>query len=551
MDNSSIRSGFYNDRNDLVVESMAGAVYSSNTLARLKGAPEIKVLLRSDWDKAQDGKKQVALISGGGSGHEPAHGGFVGKGMLTAAVLGDVFASPGVDAILAAILSVVGEAGCLLIIKNYTGDRIAFGLAAEKAKAAGHKVEMVVVGDDVSLDVAHPRGIAGTLFIHKIAGAMAERGASLNDIYAEAIATADIIASYGVSLTSCTIPGSAKVEAIPAGEMELGLGIHGEPGAKKAPVTTVAAMIATMVDEIDKNLPKEGEVAVLVNNLGAVSNLEMGVVIKSLMDSALSKRIGLIIGPHHLMTSLDMNGFSLSCLPMNTAKKDFLLYPVPDIPAWSPGVVPAMKEFDLPEGIIPTYAASENPGVYKTIKKVCDTLIAAEDELNLMDRAVGDGDTGTTFAKGAKKIVAELDSLPLNHPRELSLALGELLSQSVGGSSGILLSIFFTATATSMTNDEPWSSHAIAKGIDGVMHYGGAKLGERTMLDAMIPAMEAWDNGLGAATRAAEAGVENTKNIEKTDAGRSSYVPGDKLRGRADPGAYAIALVLKACLSLD
>ena len=142
MDNSSIRSGFYNDRNDLVVESMAGAVYSSNTLARLKGAPEIKVLLRSDWDKAQDGKKQVALISGGGSGHEPAHGGFVGKGMLTAAVLGDVFASPGVDAILAAILSVVGEAGCLLIIKNYTGDRIAFGLAAEKAKAAG--VESVV-----------------------------------------------------------------------------------------------------------------------------------------------------------------------------------------------------------------------------------------------------------------------------------------------------------------------------------------------------------------------------------------------------------------------
>ncbi|MEL7127895.1 MAG: dihydroxyacetone kinase subunit DhaK, partial [Pseudomonadota bacterium] len=174
---------FVNAKDDLVKEAIDGVLAASGgALARLDGYPHIKVVYRADWNRAN-----VALISGGGSGHEPAHAGFVGPGMLTAAVCGEVFASPSVEAVLAGILAVTGEAGCLLIVKNYTGDRLNFGLAAERARALGRRVEMVVVDDDIALPhLPQPRGVAGTLFVHKIAGALAESGASLDDVTAAA-----------------------------------------------------------------------------------------------------------------------------------------------------------------------------------------------------------------------------------------------------------------------------------------------------------------------------------------------------------------------------
>ncbi|MEL6588398.1 MAG: dihydroxyacetone kinase subunit DhaK, partial [Pseudomonadota bacterium] len=190
----------------------------------LDGYPHIKVVYRANWDRSK-----VALVSGGGSGHEPAHAGFVGTGMLTAAVCGEVFASPSVEAVLAGILEVTGEAGCLLIVKNYTGDRLNFGLAAERARALGRKVEMVVVDDDIALpDLPQPRGVAGTLFVHKVAGALAEQGHSLEDVTAAAQKVIGTVTSIGTSLDTCTVPGSPKEDRIPAGKAELGLGIHGE-----------------------------------------------------------------------------------------------------------------------------------------------------------------------------------------------------------------------------------------------------------------------------------------------------------------------------------
>ena len=165
---------FYNQRENLVNDAIEGAIVACpwNNLARLETDPAIRIVVRSELDKSK-----VAIISGGGAGHEPAHVGFVGKGMLTAAVCGDLFASPSVDAVLTAIQAVTGEAGCLLIVKNYTGDRLNFGLAAEKARRLGYKVEMVIVGDDISLpDNKQPRGIAGTILIHKVAGHFAEQG---------------------------------------------------------------------------------------------------------------------------------------------------------------------------------------------------------------------------------------------------------------------------------------------------------------------------------------------------------------------------------------
>jgi dihydroxyacetone kinase len=163
---------FVNSKETLVTDAIDGVLeVSGGRLARLDGYPHIKVVFRTDWDKSK-----VALISGGGSGHEPAHVGFVGEGMLTAAICGDVFASPTVDAVLAGILAVTGKPGCLLIVKNYTGDRLNFGLAAERARAFGLKVSVVVVDDDIALpELPQPRGVAGTLFVHKIAGAAALR----------------------------------------------------------------------------------------------------------------------------------------------------------------------------------------------------------------------------------------------------------------------------------------------------------------------------------------------------------------------------------------
>src|SRR5690348_8372423 len=172
---------FINTKESIVTEAVDGLVAASGgKLARLDGYPHIRVVVRNDWDKSR-----VALISGGGSGHEPAHAGFVGEGMLTAAVCGDIFASPTVDAVLAGILAVAGSSGCLLIVKNYTGDRLNFGLAAERARQFGLNVEIVIVDDDVALpELPQARGVAGTLFVHKIAGALAENGADLAHVAA-------------------------------------------------------------------------------------------------------------------------------------------------------------------------------------------------------------------------------------------------------------------------------------------------------------------------------------------------------------------------------
>ncbi|MEO0745573.1 MAG: dihydroxyacetone kinase subunit DhaK, partial [Pseudomonadota bacterium] len=205
---------FVNAKDDLVKEAIDGVLAASGgALARLDGYPHIKVVYRADWDRSR-----VALISGGGSGHEPAHAGFVGPGMLTAAVCGEVFASPSVEAVLAGILAVTGEAGCLLIVKNYTGDRLNFGLAAERARALGRRVEMVVVDDDIALPhLPQPRGVAGTLFVHKIAGALADSGAALEEVTKAARRVIKNVASIGTSLDTCTVPGSPKEDRIPPG----------------------------------------------------------------------------------------------------------------------------------------------------------------------------------------------------------------------------------------------------------------------------------------------------------------------------------------------
>ncbi|MDX8347338.1 dihydroxyacetone kinase subunit DhaK [Cognatiyoonia sp. IB215446] len=528
---------FINAKEDLVTEAIDGLLTSSGgALSRLDGYPHIKVVFRSDWDKSK-----VALISGGGSGHEPAHAGFVGKGMLTAAVCGEVFASPSVEAVLAGILAVTGDAGCLLIVKNYTGDRLNFGLAAERARAQGRKVEMVVVDDDIALpDLPQSRGVAGTLFVHKIAGALAEDGADLQAVTDAANAVIGKVASIGMSLDTCTIPGSEKEDRIGAGKAELGLGIHGEPGVEQVDFSTAMAAMETVVDKLKEHA--SGDIVAIVNNLGSTTPLEMSVLTHTLTASGLVKQI---IGPAPLMTSLDMHGFSVSVMHATPAEHSALAAPV-SLPAW-PGMaaVTAPPVVPLPDGLTPIEPIpSTNSRTQSIIENVADLLIAAEGELNALDAKSGDGDTGSTLATAARALKSGLDRMPLADLTQLFPALGNELSQTMGGSSGVILAIYFNAAGDACANGASVEK-ALVDGLRRVSEVGGAQVGDRTMIDALAPALEALPNGIAAAAAAARAGADNTASIHRAKAGRAAYVPEENLKGHNDPGAQAVALVFE------
>ena len=528
---------FINTKQDMVTEAIDGTIaVSGGKLTRLDGYPHIRVVVRSDWDKSK-----VALVSGGGSGHEPAHAGFVGEGMLTAAVCGDVFASPSVDAVLAAILAVTGPAGCLLIVKNYTGDRLNFGLAAERARAFGHKVSVVIVDDDVALpDLPQARGLAGTLFVHKIVGAMAQGGANLDacEIAAKRVITAS--RSLGLSLDTCSVPGSLKEERIPPGMAELGLGIHGEAGV--AQIASAGAMdaIAKVTEKLAAEMPKTPHVA-LINNLGGASCLEMAILTNSLLSSEIGKHIRFVVGPSAMMTALDMHGFSISVCELADGDEAFLQAPV-NVQGW-PGchALVTSPVLPLPDGLTPIRApASAHAPTRDFLTDCCKVLIAAENDLNLLDAKSGDGDTGSTLASAARALIEAMDRLPLADHTQLYRAIGLELSQTMGGSSGVLLAIFFAAAGDASSAGMTMRD-ALKAGLDRMRQIGGANPGDRTMIDALLPALEALGDGLAAAAIEARKGADYTATLTSAKAGRASYINAEQLEGHIDPGAEAVA----------
>lgn len=532
---------FMNSKETLVTEALDGLIRTSNgRLARLDGYPHIKVVVRTDWDRSK-----VALVSGGGSGHEPSHAGFVGQGMLTAAVCGDVFASPSVDAVLAGILAVTGKAGCLLIVKNYTGDRLNFGLAAERARAFGLKVSMVIVDDDVALpDLPQARGVAGTLFVHKIAGAMAEEGADLDAITAAAHRVIGGAISIGMSLDTCTVPGSPKEDRIGQGKAELGLGIHGEAGVEQVDFSGARAAMSMVVDRLLPHMAQGDHVA-LLNNLGSTTPLEMSVLAEELARSPMGARVKWMIGPAPLMTSLDMHGFSVSLLPVTEAEVARLAAPVAP-QAW-PGLatLAPVAVRPLPDGLAPIQPVpSAHPARRALLERCCRALIACEVDLNALDAKSGDGDTGSTLAGAARALEAALDRLPLADATQLYRAVGVELSQTMGGSSGVLLAIFFAAAGDASAGGKDWIG-ALSAGLDRVMQVGGAQPGHRTMIDALAPALAALPQGLAAAAEAARKGADATAGMTRAKAGRASYLSADKLAGYNDPGAEGVARLLE------
>jgi len=534
---------FINGTESLVVDAIDGLLRSSGgaNLARLEGYPGIKVVLRTDHKPGR-----VTIVAGGGSGHEPAHASFVGKGMLTAAVCGEVFASPSVDAVFAAIMAVTGKSGCLVIFKNYTGDRLNFGLAVERARTLGRKVEIVIVKDDIALPhLPQPRGIAGVMFVEKVAGHYAEQGANLKTVAAMARKAADAVVSLGISLSSCTLPGIGREDRVPDGKAELGLGLHGEPGVDLVNFEGARQAARVLVDRLFAAVSPARSYALLVNNLGSTTALEMNLLTNEVLASKRGEKIKLVLGPATLVSSLDMHGFSLSLLPLTPEFEKALLSPA------SPLVWPKIRSHVKPRLVkLPrelkrnTVRASRNPTLSALVSRACEILIAAEGRLNALDARVGDGDTGSTVATAARQLQAALPLMPLGRLDRFFAATSEALSRSMGGSSGVLLAIFFAAASQSASEGAAWQD-SLSAGLARMMAHGGARPGDRTMIDAIAPALAALPNGLDEAAKAARAGADSTARMPSARAGRSSYVPASHLQGVPDPGAEAVALLLE------
>jgi dihydroxyacetone kinase-like protein len=315
---------------DRVVEDMlAGMAAAYPEYIRL--LPDLNVVVRADAPV----KGKVALVSGGGSGHEPTHGGYVGRGMLDAACAGNVFTSPTPDQVLAAIKAVDGGAGVLLVVKNYTGDIMNFDMAAEMAAAEGIETASVVVNDDVAVEnstwTQGRRGIAGTIFVHKIAGAKAQAGGSLSEVKAVAEKVIANVRSMGMALTPCVVPAAGKPNfTLAEDEMEIGMGIHGEPGTHREKIKTADEITAHLTEKVLNDLPfKSGdEVAVMVNGLGGTPLMELFIVNKKVAAMLAERGIKVFrtyVG--EFMTSLEMAGCSVTLLRLDEELKELLAAP--------------------------------------------------------------------------------------------------------------------------------------------------------------------------------------------------------------------------------
>nr|KAF6468226.1 triokinase and FMN cyclase [Rousettus aegyptiacus] len=565
-------------------DALAGLVACNPNLQLLQGH---RVVLRSDLDSL---KGRVALLSGGGSGHEPAHAGFIGKGMLTGVIAGAVFTSPAVGSILAAIRAVAqaGTVGTLLIVKNYTGDRLNFGLAREQARAAGIPVEMVVIGDDSAFTVlkkAGRRGLCGTVLIHKglisvwvqVAGALAEAGVGLEEITERVSMVTKAMGTLGVSLSSCSVPGSRPTFELAADEVELGLGIHGEAGVRRIKIATADKIVTLMLDHMTNSsnvshvpVKAGSSVVLMVNNLGGLSFLELGIIADAAVRSLEGRGVKIarsFVGT--FMSALEMQGLSLTLLLVDEPLLK-LIDAETTASAWpnTPRVSVTGRKRSRAAPTEPLEARDSTPAggvaskkVVLVLERVCSTLLGMEDHLNALDRAAGDGDCGITHSRAAKAIQGWLkEGPPPARPAQLLSKLSMLLLEKMGGSSGALYGLFLTAAAQPLKakTDLPAWSAAMDAGLEAMQKYGKAAPGDRTMLDSLWAAgqeLQAWKSPgadllqiLTKAVKSAEAAAQATKNME-AGAGRASYISSARL-DQPDPGAVAAAAILRAILEV-
>ncbi|CCC10047.1 hypothetical protein SMACR_02626 [Sordaria macrospora] len=604
---------FINDPNHLVLTALQSTTLLNPGVA-LDTTNKI-VYLRpgygssSSSHNASHQKQKVSLISGGGSGHEPSFSSMVGRGLLSACVAGTIFASPSAEQVRRAIMGRVdhnslstdhgdgdNERGVLVVVMNYTGDVLNFGLAVEKAKAAGVNVEMVVVGDDVGVGRTKAgkvgrRGIAGTVLVQKIAGALASQGRSLKEVTMVANLVADNLVSVGASLEHVHVPGrraethGAEDKTLKEGEVEIGMGIHNEQGSSREKGIglreLVGKMLKQLLDQSDKDRAflevNSNEVVLLVNNLGGVSPLEMGGIVTEVVTQLADKPYGIkpvrtLSGTY--MTSLNGLGFSISLLNVvNTDIGGPGMIELLDYPCEAHGWTAPISKLTWEEqrdnkqtrendakseeevracGL--TFAQPEK--AQKQLVAGLKAVIAAEPEVTKYDTTVGDGDCGIGLKRGAEAILSHLNKNPLTGDAAIDLSkIVTVVEQTMDGTSGALYGIFLNALVASLHTVGGGGGESDKKAVDGnawaaalklsceaLSKYTPARPGDRTLIDALYPFVDALEKtgDVKKAAEAAKQGAEGTKGM-KANLGRTVYIGGSGFEQVPDPGAWGLA----------
>lgn len=552
------------------------------------------------YDTSYD-RSKVSVISGGGSGHEPAWSGYVGTNMLAASAQGDIFASPSTKQILAAIEAVASDVGTILVITNYTGDCLHFGLANEKAQARGHNCRMIICGDDVSVgkkgSLVGRRGLAGQVGVLKVMGAASGIGGTLDEVYDLGMAFSEQIVSIAATLDHCHVPGRTEHGMLEADEVELGTGPHNEPGYKKlspapSPEDLIKQILTYCLDEQDPergyvNFTPSDETFLLVSNFGGMSQLEMGALVDELLEQ-LEKDWEIIPSRVYvgcIETSLNAPAFSVSVVNATAAAKS-CSYSVDQIKgfmdtrtttAWESmagaqsGQRRARKEQFVqsrPEEKKPVDESKDlniDPTLLeKMLRGACNELVEAEPDLTKWDTIMGDGDCGETLKTGATSLLAALDEHKIAAKGSIVTVLQELediVESKMGGTLGGILGIFFVSLRNAVERNIPlakekgpsavWAK-ALATALEHLRHYTPAKVGDRTVMDTLIPFAEAMSKGsFEDGVKAAVDGAEATKTM-KPRLGRATYVGAgqeDDKELPPDPGAWGAMVAIKGLKS--
>jgi dihydroxyacetone kinase len=519
-------------------------------------------------------KGKVSVVIGGGSGHYPAFAGYVGPGLADAAVAGDVFASPSTAAVARVCRHADQGGGILLGFGNYAGDVLNFGVAAERLRAEGIDVRIVPVTDDVASApvnaAAKRRGIAGDLVVFKIAGAAAEAGMNLDEVERVTRVANDRTVSFGVAFKGCTLPGAiGPLFTVPQGQMALGLGIHGEPGIKEEAIVPARDLAKLLTEKLLAERPAgTSKVGVVLNGLGATKYEELFVLWTTV--STLLKDAGLdVVAPEvgEFVTSLDMQGCSLTLLWLDDELETLWLAAC-DTPVLRRGATfstePATDALEDIEGkmvFAPASQVSKQAGkcVAGLLSGIAAALKDAEDELGRIDAQAGDGDHGQGMRRGSAAALGAANAAVATGAGAASVlaVAGDAWADRAGGTSGAIWGLLLRTFSNALSDSDAVEKDAAVKGarlaLEGVTRLGGARLGDKTLVDALIPFVEtlerqaasgkplpeAWALAAGAAKSAADATSALTPKL-----GRARPLA-EKSIGHPDAGAVSLALVAR------
>jgi dihydroxyacetone kinase len=516
---------------------------------------------------------QVALVIGGGSGHYPAFAGLVGAGLAAGSACGNMFASPAVGQVYRVAKAAQVGGGVLLSYGNYAGDVLNFGQAEQQLNAEGIETRTVLVTDDIASAPADEqdkrRGIAGDLVVFKIAAAAAEAGHDLDEVERVALKANARTRSLGVAFNGCTLPGAhAPLFSVPAGYMSLGLGIHGEPGISDHPMPTATELAELLVSRLLQDKPADAgqRVVVILNGLGTVKYEELFLLYGKV--EALLRAAGLeIVEPEcgELVTSLDMSGLSLTLCWLDDELEGYWAAPA-DTPAYRKGNLAPRAQRSAQEIEVAAVIHEQASGdavrfgevAAQALDVVRQVVVVHEESLGQLDAIAGDGDHGIGMLRGADAAAdtARRAAKAGAGIREVLTAAGEQWSERAGGTSGALWSAALIGIAKAFGNKESYSRDDVVAGViamrDAIVDLGKAKLGDKTMVDALIPFTDAFTAACAAGdalprclARAAEQASRAAEQTASLSPRKGRARPlAERSVGHPDPGAISFALIM-------